>query len=55
MGEKVKKSCANCEHAKFDELWGEYKCVLHGHRCNLIELYTGCPEWKEKKDERANS
>lgn len=44
------KNCSTCEHAKFDDIWGEFKCCLHGHRCNVTELYEGCPSWKEEKE-----
>lgn len=25
------KNCTNCKHAIFDEIWGEYKCVVYKH------------------------
>ena len=43
------KNCSNCEHAKYDDIWGEYKCTEYHHRCSKAELDEGCPSWKEKK------
>lgn len=25
------KNCTNCKYAIFDEIWGEYKCVVYEH------------------------
>ena len=42
-----KKTCSTCEHAKFDDIWGECKCCKFHHRCSKAELDEGCPEWKK--------
>lgn len=55
---RVKKvkghKCTDCANAKFDEQWGEYKCLA---RCIRISnpnshwsgTYTGCKLWTAKK------
>ena len=43
------KNCTTCEHANFDDIWGEYKCLEYHHRCSKAELDEGCPSWEKKK------
>lgn len=47
----AEQNCSTCEYCKFDELWGEYKCIKHSHRCGLAEIYTGCPSWEKKQND----
>ena len=42
-------NCKNCEHAIFDQLWGEYKCGKYDRTCTRSEVESGCEQWKEKK------
>lgn len=42
-------NCKNCEHAIFDEKWGEYKCGAKHRTCIVSEVESGCERWKEKK------
>lgn len=44
-------TCKNCEHAIFDQLWGEYKCGLKYRSCSKNERKNGCDSWKEKKND----
>ena len=29
-------NCKDCVHSKFDELWGEYKCLKLHHRIYIL-------------------
>lgn len=43
-------NCRNCEHAIFDEEWGEFKCEVHKRTCTAYETKLGgCNNWKERK------
>jgi hypothetical protein len=44
------KSCKNCAHAKFDEHWGDYKCLLHKRRCGPRELVAGCGKYARRNN-----
>ena len=46
---KYNRNCTNCEHAKYDDVWGEFKCNVSRHRCGGVELVEGCRKWVEKK------
>ena len=37
--------CKNCKNAKFDELWGEYKCLAHGIRLYNYDKILECEEY----------
>lgn len=49
-------NCKNCEHAIFDEKWGELKCKVKCRRIYeaLKSKYT-CDKWKEKKSDGKQS
>lgn len=40
-------NCANCEHAIFDETWGEYKCEVFERRVYILLDSSECPEYKK--------
>ena len=48
------KSCLKCKHVKFDELWGEYKCLKYGVRLKEKYFEKQCDGYvsKEKTDEQ---
>lgn len=39
-------NCVNCEHAIFDEVWGEYKCRIKEHVVYNYE-HVGCDSYKK--------
>lgn len=38
--------CSDCEYAKFDLVWGEYKCKKFHHRIYDIEKVEECEGYK---------
>ena len=38
--------CSVCEHAKFDQDWGEYKCKKFNHRIYDLEKVEECEGYK---------
>lgn len=49
------KACKTCEHAVFDELWGEYKCKKKERRIYEPVKPEDCEFYKkvkEKKDDK---
>ena len=40
--------CCECANAKFDELWGEYKCLVHQRRIQTPNAYTSCASFKKE-------
>lgn len=44
---RQKSRCVDCEHAIFDELWGEYKCKIKKRRVEDPNEYTDCKTFKK--------
>lgn len=44
------ENCKNCEHAVFDDVWGEYKCKATNHRIYILLDSSECPSYKKKKE-----
>lgn len=40
--------CTKCKHAKFDEIYGEIKCLKKEHRIYDPEEYTGCKDYAKR-------
>lgn len=50
------ENCTNCEHAVFDELWGEYKCKKREQRIYILLDSKECADYKKKpKEEKKNT
>ena len=45
-------NCKDCEHAVFDETWGEYKCKFHGHVIYKPETKENCEGYKQNKSKK---
>lgn len=43
-------NCVGCEHSKFDEYWGMYKCLKRNTRVPIILEAEECPFFKKKED-----
>lgn len=43
------EKCKTCIHAKFDELWGEWKCMAYLHK---IYEWFDCKQYQKKKEEK---
>ena len=41
----VDVKCSVCEHAIFDDTWGEYKCKRFQRACTESELAMGCDSY----------
>ena len=48
-------TCKSCTHCKFDELWGEYKCLKHGHRIYSLSERSLCEFYSEDKTKKGGS
>lgn len=44
--------CKLCEHAIFDETWGEYKCKVKQRRVPQTEKTMRCKDFKRKKENK---
>lgn len=44
--------CTECANAKFDEQWGEYKCIARCIRISNPVSYTGCEMFSKKTDKK---
>ena len=42
-------NCKDCVHSKFDELWGEYKCLKLHRRCYILLEADECIRYKKGK------
>lgn len=40
-----------CEHAIFDETWGEYKCAYHKVKIYKSQGCKGCEHYQKRKGE----
>ena len=40
--------CVNCEHAVFDEQWGEYKCKKKHYTIYYDSESANCKDYKKK-------
>lgn len=40
--------CVNCEHAVFDERWGEYKCKKKKHKIYSDTESANCKDYNKK-------
>lgn len=47
MGHKIK----DCEHAIYDEIWGEYKCAYHRIRIDGKSGCDNCQHYIKRKGE----
>ena len=41
----MEETCITCKHVKFDKIWGEYKCLKHGHRMYKIASRASCSDY----------
>lgn len=41
--------CSDCDHAKFDQVWGEYKCKKFHHRIYDMKKVEECEGYEPKK------
>ena len=39
-GNQKMSKCETCAYSKFDELWGEYKCIKYARRITTLELLS---------------
>lgn len=46
-------NCANCEHAVFDKVWGEYKCKEFKRRIYILLGSSECPKYTKKKGDNS--
>ena len=46
------KNCKDCAHVVFDELWGEYKCKMRGHRIYILLDPDECKFYEEPKKKK---
>ena len=44
------KNCKTCEHARFDEIWGEYKCVKMEKTITSVKDRNNCVFYEKRKD-----
>lgn len=52
MGDKI-ENCRNCGWLKFDELWGEYKCLARSFRIQKIMTKAECEFYKPRNEKEA--
>lgn len=55
MAETYIRNCSSCRHMIFDELWGEYKCLVYQHRIYDVKEIEECDDWLRRqasKDEK---
>ena len=45
-------NCIGCKHSKFDETWGEYKCLYRGTYIPVVLESEECAFFEKKKDEK---
>lgn len=50
----MEETCTTCKHVKFDKIWGEYKCLKHGHRMYKIASRASCSDY-EMQDPKQTS
>lgn len=43
-------NCANCKHSRFDETWGEYRCLVREHRMYILLEAEECPNYKKRAE-----
>lgn len=41
-------TCKNCEHAKYDDRFGGYKCTVYQHKIRDAYKYIDCESHKQK-------
>ena len=46
------ENCKTCEHAVFDELWGEYKCKKRETRIYILLDSKECKDYAKKKENK---
>ena len=44
----MEETCITCKHVKFDKIWGEYKCLKHGHRMYKIVNRALCSDYAKQ-------
>ena len=42
----MEETCITCKYVKFDKIWGEYKCLKHGHRMYKIASRASCGDYE---------
>lgn len=45
--EETEKDCRTCAHSRFDETWGEYKCVKKKKKIRSLGSACGCEDYKK--------
>lgn len=48
-------TCRSCVHCKFDDLWGEYKCLKRGHRIYIPSQLIDCEFYEKDKDRKGGN
>lgn len=44
----MEETCTTCKHVKFDRVWGEYKCLKHGHRMYKVASKATCSDYEKQ-------
>lgn len=42
-------NCKDCIHSIYDEVWGECKCKVHGHRIYNQKEYADCGYYRQRE------
>ena len=51
-GNETMDNCVGCKHSKFDEVWGEYKCLQRAVYLPIILEAKECPFFEKKKEKK---
>lgn len=41
-----------CEHSKYDDIWGEHKCLENARRIHGPEECESCPVYVKRKEQK---
>lgn len=50
----MEETCITCKYVKFDKIWGEYKCLKHGHRMYKIVSRASCSDYAKQDLDQAS-
>ena len=45
-----RRKCSDCAHLKYNEEWGECKCLKQHHRVDNPDTLIFCSDYKKTKD-----
>lgn len=48
----AKKNCLTCEHRKFDEVFGETKCLKYQHKIYHSMATFECEGYEKRKEDK---